>query len=250
MSTAFKKALGLPETATDAEVETAITKNAQTAASVAALEATVTVLKAKAEMTDKEKAFLAGKDDPAVCKFMELSAEARAAEIAKASAADESVEIEGRTISKRAVGDDVFAVMKAQAKRISDNEADIAKARDDAATATFAKRASDEFPHLAGSVDDRAAVLKHLSGAPEAVRTAGEAILKAAEASAKFAFSRIGGGGGPDGEANDPAAKLEKMAKDYAKANSVSFAKAMDTVAQTPEGAALYAESVTPTPAS
>lgn len=246
MSSEIKKALGLADTATDAEVAAAITKANTAAAEVAK---SVEILKAKAAMSDKEKAFMDGKTDDEVCKFMAKSETERAAEIAKAAAGDETVEIEGRTISKRAVGDDMFAVMKAQAKRISDNEAEIAKARETAATATFEKRASDDFKHLAGTIAERGAVLKFLDTAPAEVKKAAEAILKAAEAATAFAFSKRGTSmtkAGADGEEPVSAeAKLEKMAKDRVEksAGKLTFAKAYDEVIQ--ENAALYEEMLT-----
>jgi hypothetical protein len=240
MSSAIKKALGLADTATDAEVEAAITKNAADAA--AATKATA-VLKAKSDMTDKEKAFMDGKDDDAVCKFMAQTPTQRADEIAKAAAGDESIVIEGQTIRKSAVGDSMFAIMKAQAKRIDDNEAAIAKAAETAANATFTKLATEKFPTLVGSVDERASVLKFLSTAPEDVRKAADAILAAAEATAKLAFSKLGTlATDEDGaiiekddskpEVTKSGAKLEKLAKDLAaKETGLTFAKAYDRVA-------------------
>lgn len=57
MSKEIAKALGLPETATEADITAAITK-AQTAASqVADLQKSVDLLKAKADLSDAEKAF-------------------------------------------------------------------------------------------------------------------------------------------------------------------------------------------------
>jgi hypothetical protein len=250
MTPEIKKALGLADTATDAEVLAAVTKaaTAGSEASAAALEkanAELKIAKAKATLSDKEKQLMDGKTDEEVCKFADLTAEQRAAEVAKAAAGDETVEIEGRTISKRAVGDDMFAVMKSQAKRIDDAAAAIVKANDERETAVFAKRASDEFPHLAGTVDERAAVLKAISKMDETTKASAEAILKAAEGAAKFAFSRRGAGGGDGGSDTDTAeAKLNKKAKDIEKANSgLSFAKAYERACE--ENPDLYEEAST-----
>ncbi len=115
--------------------------------------------------------------------------------------------------------------------------------------AGFAKRASDDFSHLAGSTEERAAVLKYLDGAPAEVKASAEAILKAAEGHAKFAFSRAGAGGGFEkGEGETPEAKLTKLAKEYEKAHAstpgMTFAKAYDAVAQANPD--LYEEVVNP----
>ncbi len=251
MPNAIKKALGLADTATDAEVEAAIVAkvaggDTAIAKALEPVQAALAVAKAKAAMTDKEKAFAAGQkmDDAAVCKFMEQTPEARATEIAKADSGDEVLEVAGATIRKSVVGDGMFAIVKAQAAQIEANAAAIAKANDTAANATFAKRAVDEFPHLVGTVEERSAVLKHLSGAPPAVQKAAEAILKAAEATAKLAFSKLGTiEMDDDGEAtvtkNDgdatvtkSEAKLTKLANDLvAKDATLSFAKAYDQAA-------------------
>lgn len=254
MSTAIKKALGLADTATDAEVEAAITKSASDAAAkLAKAEQDLALLTKVAKMAPPVRAHY-----EALLKADTSDAKAKAAELAdmkedeqdaamkKAAAGDETVVIEGRTISKRAVGEDMFAVMKAQAARITSSEAEIKKANDARDDATFAKRASEEFPHLAGTADERALVLKAISKMDDTAKAAAEAILKAAEGHAKFAFARAGaGGGGLPGGSESPEAKLTKLATEYQKANAgTTFAKAYDAVAQA--NPQLYEEVVNP----
>ncbi len=107
----------------------------------------------------------------------------------------------------------------------------------------------EEFAHVAGSVDDRVLTLKHIAKVRETDAKgadAMEAILKAAEGTAKFAFQRAGSGGGLSNPAdgNGAATQLDNMARDYAKTASVSFAKAYDAVSQTPAGKELYEKIV------
>ncbi len=254
MSTAIKKALGLADTATDAEVEAAVLKGLSSVTEMQTSLALITkVAKMSPPVREHYEALLKADTPDAKAKAAELADmkedEADAA-VKKANAGDETVVIEGRTISKRAVGDDMFAVMKAQAVRIASNETALAKAQEATAMAGFAKRASDDFGHLAGTTEERAAVLKFLDGAPAEVKASAEAILKAAEGHAKFAFSRAGAGGGfLKSEDDDPQAKLTKLAKEYQKANAsapgMTFEKAYDAVTKAnPE---LYEEIVNPT---
>lgn len=244
MSSEIKKALGLAETATDADVAAAIAKRDE---DIAKANAERDEAIAKASMTDATRAHyseLAKGDKEKAKAFLAMSEEDRQKEVKKAAEGDETVQIEGRTISKRAVGDDVFEIMKAQAERITKNEEDIRKAREATADATFAKQASTDFAHLAGTTEERASVLKFIATAPEDVRKAADAIFKAAEASAKLAFSKVGGRGG-NPEAADAEGEIQKRAKEYQKADpKLSDAEAYDKVLQTPEGAALYAKSL------
>lgn len=234
------KSLGLPETATEADVTAALAKNAAAAAETTTQ---LAVLKAKADMTDAEKKQMAGKTDDEVCKFMAKSADERASEIAKAAAGDETVEIDGNTISKRAVGDAQFAIFKSMAKRLTDSEAEIKKAREETETATFTKRAEVDFPHLAGSVENRTLVLKHLAKADEPTRNAAEAILKAAEATSKLAFEKLGHNNGGEGGAGGTEAetKIAKRQDEILKAEP-TLTKAQAYTKALRENPALYAE--------
>lgn len=257
MSNAIKKALGLADTATETEVEAAIVKlasgelkevNAKLEKSQSDLALITKVAGLSAPHREHYEA-LAKADKPKADAFLAMDDKAKDDEVKKVADGDETVVIEGRTISKRAVGEDMFAVMKAQAARITSSEAEIKKANEARDDATFAKRASDEFPHLAGTTEERALVLKAISKMDDKAKAAAEAILKAAEGHAKFAFSRAGAGGGalPGGELT-PEAKLNKMAEEYQKANAatpgMTFAKAYDHVIKANPG--LYEEALNP----
>lgn len=120
---------------------------------------------------------------------------------------DETLTVGGSTISKAAVGDAMFNIVKAQ-------QADIAKARDEAEISTLAKRASDEFGSLPGTDVEKAKVLRALKAAdPEVLKTA-EAIFTAAEKATKGAFDTAGTGGGKGPPSGDvKKAKQDFMAK-------------------------------------
>lgn len=245
MSSAIKKALGLADTATDAEVATAIEKAA--AASTAAA-AELTMAKALATLSDGTRAHyveLEKADKEKAKDFLAMEEADRKKEVAKALAGDETITLEGQTISKRAVGDAVFAVMKGQAARLDAQAADIAKAKEERETAIYKAAATTDYAHLAGTVDERASVLKAVAGIKdENVRKAAEAIFKAAEATAKVAFSRAGVGAGSI-EKRSAEDQLTTMAKELQKADpKLDFAKAYSQVLETPEGAALYDQSL------
>lgn len=126
MSVELKKALGLPETATDAEVLKALAdKDAAIAKANEDLE------KANAEI-EKAKAPPPAADDDGD------------ADCAKALAAGDAFRTpEGVIITKKAVGDATFSVLKSQNDRIVKAEADLAKAREADEERAFAKRAED-----------------------------------------------------------------------------------------------------------
>ena len=245
-TTMLKKSLGLPESATDAEVEAALTKRNE---DYAAMSAQVAELAKKATLSDETRAHydaLEKMDKEKAKAFLDKDEAGRKAEVAVAKAGDETFTTsDGAVISKRAVGDAAFSVMKSQEARLQAQDAEIKKANEAAANASFTKRATDDFGFLAGSVEDRAAILKHLSTAPEAVRKAADELLKAANATSKLAFAKAGHGGGGSPEAADANTQLKKMADNLQKADpKLTSAQAYSKAMETPEGAALYEKSL------
>lgn len=106
--------------------------------------------------------------------------------------ADETVVIDGKTIAKSDVGQNMFAIFKAQAARLQKAEEDIAKERDLRVTAEFKKRADDLYPHVPGSTDERADMLKAIDKMPEALKKSFEKVLESSERLAKSAFDTLG----------------------------------------------------------
>jgi hypothetical protein len=109
---------------------------------------------------------------------------------------DETVEVGGTTVSKSAVGDEQFSILKSLA-------AEVKKARDEADMAKFEKRAAEEFSHLPGTTADIAKALKAIGAMDAEVAKSVEAIMKAAEASNAKAFETNG------------VKKSEEVAKSY-----------------------------------
>jgi hypothetical protein len=264
MSVAIKKALGLAETATDAEVEAAVAKLAvggDAAAKLAKAEAknSMLTLLAKARPKDKEQmkatdAEPDADDEPdspkakKAIEYLSKSVAERDAIIAKRETGDEVLETAGGSIRKSEVGPGVFAILKSQEERITKGAEEVRKANEINETLGFTKRASDDFCHLAGSIPERVSVLRHVAKADEPTRAAFETIFKAAEATAKLAFTKLGHNDPSVLKEGDPEAQLDKLAKAKQEASNgrLTFEKAYDEViTANPE---LYAQSVAAKP--
>lgn len=126
---------------------------------------------------------------------------------------DETVEVNGATVSKSAVGDEQFVIFKSLA-------AEIKKARDEADFVKFEKRASEEFAHLPGTPADIAKMLKAISGLDAEVAKSVEAVMKAAEGANAEAFKTVGVKKGEIAKSYDQAVdevmKRDKVTKSVA----------------------------------
>jgi len=192
------------------------------------------VLVVKASFSDEMRTFFnALKTDAEKDAFIAMTAEQRQAEVKKAKDGDETITIEGQTVRKSEVGASQFEILKAQAKRLDEAEKSIRTANERAATASFEKQAVEDYSHLPGTVQERAAVLAHVATASEAVRKTATEILKAAEATAKAAFGRAGSNHRKSGEGKTAAEELDELAREHAKTNKVSFEKAYASVMET-----------------
>jgi hypothetical protein len=180
--------------------------------------------KALSELSDVQKAHYATLSEAEQVEFLKGKREVPA---------DESfTDVDGAVISKSAVGSAAYQVMKAQNARL-------AKMQDDLDMQTLTKRAEAELKHLPGEVVAKARVLKAIDKMPEAERATLDQILKAADAAAAPGFKPAAVAGE---ESTDPADKLEKMAKQHAADNKVSYSAAYTAVLATDEGKALYKE--------
>jgi hypothetical protein len=114
------------------------------------------------------------------------------------------------------------------------------------AVAKLAKRAETELGNVTGSVEARSAIIKSVDSiTDETLRGEAQTTLKAMNAAAAGKFVKKGLGGPSSVTAEgDAESQLDTLAKTYAKDNTMSFAKAYSAVLATPEGEALYNESV------
>ena len=194
-----------------------------------------------AALSDVEKDHYAGLveiDEAGAVAFLDMPTTARAVEIEKAKNADPVIytDSEGHEYHKSE------AKAASLAKRADDMAKENKALREAGESAAFEKRAG-EFPHLKGDTVAKVALLRAVDGvADEATRTAITEMLKANDAGLAEAMKTLGTKAGLAPSA--PEAALNKMAEDKAKAEKITFAKAYDTVVQTPEGEKLYRELI------
>lgn len=220
----------------------------QMEARIAELEAENAALKAKlGEIEASEPAEMAAMSDlPAeeLKHAAKLAKAERAAFLAK-SAADRAAIV--TPIYKGADGTLYF--------RGDEKVAALAKRADDAEgkaiAVALAKRAEAELSHLPGTVDEKVETLKAIDALPDAARALLAKALLAADAKNAPLFKAEGTAEGVKVDEVDatPLTKLDKMAKERAAADRVTYAKAYAAVLATPEGARLYGEFSTKSPA-
>lgn len=111
--------------------------------------------------------------------------------------------------------------------------------------AKYEKRASAELGNLTGKMEAKVALLKAIDSIEdEEVKKEVNRIITSIDKVSSMAFKTVGTTGGtsdPD-DLSDPETQLNKMAKDYAKVNKVTYEQAYDHVAQSVEGQQVYAE--------
>lgn len=193
-----------------------------------------------AKASDAVKAHMAKLSDEEKAKFMALSTEDQEKRAAAVKKADETIELHGQTIAKSAVGDGVFAVMKAQAAEIAKANERIEKAEREAEIQVLAKRADDELAALPGDRLAKARILKAANALSADDKTTFDAMLKAANSTLAKAFSTVGKSGAGNVEEGSAEDKLNKKSEEISKRDGVSVQKAYATaVAENP---ALYDE--------
>lgn len=150
-------------------------------------------LKACSGMKDDEKAYMDSlKDEKMKKAFVDMKPEDRVKEIEKKAAADETVEVNGVTIRKSAVGEDQFKIFKATATLLAKQDEELKKERDARELVELKKKAEDEYSKLPGSTDEKAAFLKAAKTLPENQQTYLDQLLKAAQGALSVAFSKVG----------------------------------------------------------
>lgn len=181
----------------------------------------------------------------ALQKEMDEKLEAAKKEAGVNKDGDETCTINGTTFAKSAVGEATFAALKASAEQV-------ARLQKEAEHRDMVARVEKEYPNVTGSPDVKARILALIEKADDETKAGGLAILKALnESSGKFGKEE---GSNANSNVNkdvdykkfatddDATDKLDALAKEYAKKNNVSYNEAYNSVLETPEGEALYAE--------
>jgi hypothetical protein len=207
----INKALGLPDTATEAQVLEAIAKmnTKDKANEKAKLDAEAEAKKLKDEAETKEKARKAADLDEQFASF------------------------DGNIVKKSEVGAS-YLVMKSM------ND-ELIKARVAAETTELVKRAETEFANIPCGLDAKVSILRLAKSAPENARIAIDSVLKGYSEMIDVGMQTLGKRAAKD-VGGDPESKLEDMAKRRSTEDKISFESAYVKVLETNEGAALYAQ--------
>lgn len=256
----MKKSLGLPATATDADVQKAL--DARTAAAtfgenVAKMSPDHLAYMAKAEnlATDADRqafaAKSAGERDEVIKAFPMKDKAKEAADKEKADAeakkkaddlakgADETLTIDGQTIRKSVVGEAQFAIFKSMNDKLE-------KAADEQAISVIAKRAATDLKGISKSADELGILLHGIAKVAPKLATEVETILKAASeqiAKGKL-FDEAGRSTTGNSVVGKAAEQITTLAEaEVAKGTFKSIFKAKDHIRQTnPELAKQEAE--------
>ena len=166
---------------------------------------------------------------------------AEAQKTQKEEVTDETLTISGSTFKKSVVGDAAFEAIRASAM-------ETLKLRKQMEHQDMVARVEKEYPNVAGDPSVKADILALFEKSSDKVKEAGLAMLKSLNEAGKEFKKEIGSNtASTDSESfakfstdDEATAKLDALAKEYAKKNSVDYITAYDAVLDTPEGAELY----------
>jgi hypothetical protein len=151
----------------------------------------------------------------------------------KKRADPEYVDLDGEKILKSAIPVPLLVRLEKQAKELED----IKKA---AEMVDLKKRAVENMPNMAGTDDEKAALMKSVESISDAsLREGVLKSLKAADAAVAKSFKEIGSQAVDETSATS---RLEKMAKDKAAADGTSYHRAYAEITKSGEGKKLAAE--------
>lgn len=195
-----------------------------------------------ASFDDAQRAHFESLSEAKKVTFAKKSPEDRAAVIAKAAESTEVLykDADGHEYTK---ADGIKAI--ASARRADALAAKVEKMESDASQVELEKRADSELGHLPGSSRTRAVLLKAAEDIEdETEREEALAALKAGNEAISKSFDEFGSGEGVSTDESSAGGRLEKAVQKYATDNSVTEAKAYQEFLKTPEGKALYTESL------
>lgn len=166
---------------------------------------------------------------------------AEAQKTQKEDVTDETLTIGGSTFKKSVVGDAAFEAIRASAM-------ETLKLRKQMEHQDMVARVEKEYPNVAGDPSVKADILAMFEKSSDKVKEAGLAMLKSLNEAGKEFKKEIGSNAPSGAESSfakfdtddDATMKLDALAKEYAKKNSVDYITAYDAVLDTPEGAELY----------
>jgi hypothetical protein len=198
IATLEKKLEDLTKASTDAGVAAELTTQVETlTAKVGELTTSLEVETSKASMNDQEKAYMSSLGREEQKAFRGMSATDRKKKMGKA-ADDETLTVKGQTIRKSSVGDEMFAILKAQSEEIESAKKSADTERAARLMGDYEKVAKAAYTNLPGTDLEKAHVLKGIESLSEDVQSTIVKMLAAGEGAIKSAFTRLGDGGGED----------------------------------------------------
>ena len=150
-----------------------------------------------------------------------------------AESVEEFIEVGGERIAKSTIPAPVLAQLEKTAKEAED-------LRKAAEYSNLKKRASELLPNMVGTDDTKAALVKAVEGIDD--ETAREEIFKSLRSADSAVLKTFQERGSDFIDETTPAAKLDKMAKDYAAEKGVTFHTAYAELMKTAEGRKLATE--------
>lgn len=186
------KQLEAAKAGVDAAKATAKSETENLTAQLEKANAQIAELTAKSGLTDTERSYFDSLEKAEQADFLKMSKKQRAAAVAKAAEDDETITVKGRVIRKSKVGDDMFAILKAQQEDTLEMAKGLDEERDRRVNTELSAKAKSEYGNLPGTDVEKAAVLKAMEDMDEAVRGTLTKMLVAGEGAIKSAFSRLG----------------------------------------------------------
>ena len=127
------------------------------------------------------------------------------------------------------------------AKQLEQSEIEKAALKEQLAMHDLSKQAVALWPHLSGTLDEKAVILKHVSQLPEAVRNSIMQFLNAANTAVQWVLQEQGVTHIGEEIAVDDEEALNQLAKSYASQNNISLPVAKKRlVSENPEATALF----------
>lgn len=233
----IRKALGLKDDATDAEVMKAITGTAK--GELDKLNAELALAKSLGELNDSERGFIAKMSPEDKKRFAGMSPADRKKEMDDCNKSDESLTMaDGTSVKKSAVGDAVFAVLKGQQTTLAKQAEEIAKERDQRERGEVVKMATTDLRFI-GKADEVGGLIHSVTKGDATSGKALTDLLKALNARLEKGgdsplFNEQGSGRAGVSKALDAInAQAQELISNMAKAGkTITLAKARDQIRQ------------------
>lgn len=149
---------------------------------------------------------------------------------------DETCTVNGITISKSAVGEDVF-------KSITAMQKELAKSQHETLMKSLEAEVEKQYPNLPGDVRNKAILLNSINQMPEDIAKMAKDYLSKANDNMGAVVNKSLGSGEPGKDISakkEAEQKLDELAKSIMEKENLTFGEAYSKALNTPEGTKLY----------